>query len=207
MTVVVDTKTALQALETIVDQGEGSVGVPDSHYSIFVELYQRRKEWVCIDYVDKPHTANYKKNEVAYRVRHLPSSSCELKALTRWRRYQLSLAVDASYCYLLQTLDRCWEEESAVKRTQLFRNIHRVMVEILSPVAHVLVEQVVEGEKHAAPCFEFYPPDPQGKALTPKGLYDGLATELNHAYQASTGETRDAIGKIVFCLKALAPSA
>ena len=83
MTVVVDTNTALQALETIVDQGEGSIGVPDSHYSIFVELYQRRKEWVCIDYVDKPHTANYKKNEVAYRVRHLPSSSCELKALTR----------------------------------------------------------------------------------------------------------------------------
>ena len=73
MTVVVDTKTALQALETIVDQGEGSVGVPDSHYSIFVELYQRRKEWVCIDYVDKPHTANYKKNDVAYRVRYSPS--------------------------------------------------------------------------------------------------------------------------------------
>ena len=75
MTVVVDTKTALQALETIVDQGEGSIGVPDSHYSIFVELYQRRKEWTCIDYVDQPHTADYKgKNEIAYRVRHKPSS-------------------------------------------------------------------------------------------------------------------------------------
>ena len=81
------------------------------------------------------------------------------------------------------------------------------MVEILSPVAHVLVEQVIEGGKHAAPCFEFYPPESEGKALTPKGLFDGLETELNRAYQASTGETKEAIGKIVFCLKALAPSA
>ena len=79
MTVVVDTKTALEALETIVDQGEGSVGVPDSHYSIFVELYQRRKEWVCIDYVDKPHTADYKNHELAYRVRCSPvASRCSL---------------------------------------------------------------------------------------------------------------------------------
>ncbi|KAM5533430.1 hypothetical protein V8D89_012868 [Ganoderma adspersum] len=185
MTVVVDTKTALQALETIVDQGEGSIGVPDSHYSIFVELYQRRKEWVCIDYVDEPHTASYKdKNEVAYH---------------------LSLAVDASFCYLLQTIDRCWAEGSAVKRTQLFRNIHRVMVEILSPVAHVLVEQIIEGEKHAAPCFEFYPPDSQGKALGPKELYDGLAAELDRAYQVAGPDTKSAIGKIAFSLKALVP--
>lgn len=68
MTVIVDTKTALQALETIVDQGEGGIGVPDSHYSIFVELYQRRKEWVCINYIDEPHTAKYKHYELAYRV-------------------------------------------------------------------------------------------------------------------------------------------
>ncbi|KAI1793394.1 ferritin-like-domain-containing protein [Ganoderma leucocontextum] len=187
MTVVVDTKTALQALETIVDQGEGSIGVPDSHYSIFVELYQRRKEWVCIDYVDKPHTADYAgKSEVAYRM---------------------SLAVDASFCFLLQTIDRCWAEGSAVKRTQLFRNIHRLMVEILSPVAHVLVEQIIEGEKHAAPCFEFYPPDSQGKALSPKELYDRLTAEVDRAYQAAGGETKEAIGKIAFSLKALAPAA
>nr|VWO96715.1 Uncharacterized protein [Ganoderma boninense] len=180
MTVVVDIQTALKALETIVDQGEGSIGVPDSHYTIFVELYHRRKEWVCIDYVDKPHTSDYKSRELAYR---------------------LSLAVDASYCYLLQTIDRCWAEESASKRTQLFRNIHRIMIEILSPVAHVLVEQVVEGEKHAAPCFEFYPRG--SEALSPKALYDGLAAELACAYEvAAVHATKEAIAKIVFSLKA-----
>ncbi|TBU46322.1 ferritin-like-domain-containing protein [Dichomitus squalens] len=190
MTVVVDTKTALQALETIVDQGEGSIGVPDSHYSIFVQLYQRRKEWTCIDYVNEPHTADYKgKSEVAYR---------------------LSLAVDATFCYLLQTLDRCWAEGQPAKRTQLFRNIHRLMVEILSPVAHALVEQVIDGGRHAAPCFEFYPPGSDGKPLDPKGLFEGLVAEVQRAYNAATGPehqgTREAIGKIKFCLTGLAPS-
>ncbi len=80
------------------------------------------------------------------------------------------------------------------------------MVEILSPVAHVLVEQVIEGKTHAAPCFEFYSSDPQGKALSPKGLYDGLAAEVDRAYQLAAGDTKEAIGKIAFCLKALAPA-
>ena len=94
-----------------------------------------------------------------------------------------------------------------MKRTQLFRNIHRLMIEILSPVAHVLVEQMIEGEKHAAPCFEFYPPDSQGKALSPKELYDGLAAELDRACQIAGPDTKSGIGKIAFSLKALAPEA
>lgn len=81
MTVVVDTNTALQALETIVDQGEGSIGVPDSHYSIFVELFQRRMEWECIDYIDKPETAKYGNNKVAYHVCYSNSLCCSLYAL------------------------------------------------------------------------------------------------------------------------------
>lgn len=73
MTVVTDRRTALQALETIVDQGEGSVGVPDSHYAIFVQLYQMRKEWTCIPFIDEPRTEKYKANTVAYHVRRLCS--------------------------------------------------------------------------------------------------------------------------------------
>ena len=94
-----------------------------------------------------------------------------------------------------------------MKRTQLFRNIHRLMIEILSPVAHVLVEQVIEGEKHAAPCFEFYPPDSK-KPLSPTALFHGLAAELDHASNAATEDsTKEAIAKIVFSLKGLAPAA
>lgn len=68
MTVVTNEATALHALATIVDQGEGSIGVPESHYSIFVELYQRRKEWAVTDYIDQPHTDKYTSNPLAYRV-------------------------------------------------------------------------------------------------------------------------------------------
>lgn len=80
MTVVTDEATALHALATIVDQGEGSIGVPESHYSIFVELYQRRKEWVVADYIDDPRTAKYTANPLAYRVSPV-GRSCILRPL------------------------------------------------------------------------------------------------------------------------------
>ena len=99
MTVVVDTNTALQALETIVDQGEGSIGVPDSHYSIFVELFQRRMEWECIDYIDKPETAKYGNNKVAYHVCYSNSLCCSLYALAD--TVTAILAVAGGRCVLL----------------------------------------------------------------------------------------------------------
>ena len=55
------------------------------------------------------------------------------------------------------------------------RNTHRLVVEILSPVAHVFIKQVMEGEKHLAPCIEVYPPDVQRK---PEGLCHGLAVVI-----------------------------
>lgn len=69
MTVITDEASALEALTTIVDQGEGSIGIPNSHYAIFVDLYQQHKQWVCVDYVEDPSTISYKdKNNVAYHV-------------------------------------------------------------------------------------------------------------------------------------------
>ncbi|KAI0641117.1 ferritin-like-domain-containing protein, partial [Trametes meyenii] len=170
MTVVIDKASALEALNTIVDQGEGGIGVPESHYTVFVELYHQRKKWACVDYVDEPHTADYKGvNEIAYR---------------------LSRAVDASYCYLLQTFQRCWggEVAGAAQRTQLLRSIHRLMVSVLSPLAHALVKQPVPGGrtgklKFAAPCFEFY-----GRASHP-GVPFRMAGEL---FRALKGEAEAA---------------
>ena len=91
-----------------------------------------------------------------------------------------------------------------MKRTHLFRNIHRLMVEILSPVARLLVEEVIEDGKHAAPCFEFYPPG-WTKALCPTDLFRGLEKELSSAHKASTegSATQEAIAKIIFCLNGL----
>lgn len=184
MTVITDERSALEAFTTIVDQGEGSIGVPESHYSIFVELYQRRKEWSCLDYIDEPQTSKYTNNQVAYR---------------------LSLAVNASYCYLLQTIDRCWQTNNPALRTQLFRNIHRIMGRVLQPLAMILVTQTltVNGQvKHAAPCFEFYPPlsaDP----LPPSELRSQLIEEANKAQAASDSQTAQAIAAVMICLDSI----
>ncbi|KZT69515.1 hypothetical protein DAEQUDRAFT_756890 [Daedalea quercina L-15889] len=202
MTIVTDKATALQALETIVDQGEGSIGVPDSHYSVFVELYQRRKEWDCVEYVDEPKTDDYKDNKVAYSVSVLDAYA-EPLTTTDAIVWQLSLAVNAAYCYLLQTLDLCWHNGDRAARKQILRNIHRIMIDILSPAAHVLVEQQVGTEgKYAAPCFEFYP---AGKdPLSPADLFTALKKELESAKAAAQSqETVAAIGKILLSLNGI----
>lgn len=119
---------------------------------------------------------------------------------------QLSRAVDASYCFLLQTIDRCWEGSvtDGAGRKQLLRNIHQLMVEVLSPTAHVLVQQRI-GNKFAAPCFEFYPQENE-LPLPPKQLFQGLKNEIDAAQKAidpknqDLKDTADAIGKIAFCL-------
>ncbi|KAF7377627.1 hypothetical protein MSAN_00185500 [Mycena sanguinolenta] len=196
MTVIRDEATALQALETIVAQGEGNIGVPDSHYAIFVELYQQRQKWQTVDYIVAPATEKYRnKNDVAYKA----SAACSL----------LSLAVDASYCYLLQTIDLCWKEENPARRPLLFRNLHRLMIEILSPCAHTLVKQKLPSGKYAAPCFEFYPPAAGAKPLTPKELFKNLTLELETAKKAAEAanetDTIEAIKKILFCTKGLDP--
>lgn len=101
MTVVYDKVTALEALTTIVDQGEGSIGIPESHYTIFVDLYQQHKQWRCVDYVDKPSTAAYEsKNKVAYHVSPLSCdaeqtlTSADAAAFARCGRVVLLPAAD-----------------------------------------------------------------------------------------------------------------
>ncbi|KIK63446.1 hypothetical protein GYMLUDRAFT_72117 [Collybiopsis luxurians FD-317 M1] len=179
MTVIVDEQTALEALSTIVDQGEGSIGVPDSHYSIFVNLYQNLTQWDCVNYIDEPKTEKYKANQVAYR---------------------LSLAVNASYCYLLQTIDTCWKTEDQSERIHLVRKLHKLMIEILSPCAYILVKQIIvdgDDKKYAAPCFEYYP---LGKSPLPADqLLAALKDELKQAYNDAAGDsdTQSAIQQIL----------
>jgi len=59
MVVVEDKHTALKALEVIVDQGEGNVGVEDSHYSIFLDLYLNQGEWECYNVKKDVKTEHY----------------------------------------------------------------------------------------------------------------------------------------------------
>ncbi|EKM50629.1 uncharacterized protein PHACADRAFT_263998 [Phanerochaete carnosa HHB-10118-sp] len=194
MTVVRDERTALEALETIVDQGEGSIAVPESHYAIFVELYQMQTEWTCTAYVDEPSTAKYTGHDVAYN---------------------LSLALNASYCYLLQTIDTYWTQAGldAPRRAQVLRNIHRIMVAVLSPTAHVLVKQEITPGRFAAPCFEFFPPadpnkpDAPPQPISPDALYQGIQAHLTSARDAATDAALKAeIGKVLFNTNGLGPA-
>ena len=69
MTQVVDDKTAHDAIKTIIDQGEGSVGVEDAHYQMFLELYQKRTDWGCYPVPSSPHAEDFKKTPFVYQVR------------------------------------------------------------------------------------------------------------------------------------------
>ncbi|OBZ79329.1 hypothetical protein A0H81_00194 [Grifola frondosa] len=129
MVVIQDERTALRALKTIVDQGEGSIGVPDSHYATFVGLYSERKKWTCYEYIDEPTTDKYKSDPLIY---------------------QLSLAFDASYCYLLQVIDRLWLEQNPTVRKHLMRTIHRVMLDITPPLGNLLVPAELSGQASRA---------------------------------------------------------
>jgi hypothetical protein len=60
MVVITDQASALNALDTIIEQGEGNVAVPDSHYVVFVKLYLNRGDWTQLKVPTNPQTKDYK---------------------------------------------------------------------------------------------------------------------------------------------------
>jgi hypothetical protein len=136
MVQIVDKSSAQKALQTIIDQGEGSVGVQEAHYQMFLDLYHRRKQWNCWPVKTSPKTADYAA---------LPFVEA------------LSQAFNAAYCYLLITIEKTWRVKDAVIRRKLVGNIHPLMIDVLTPLALVLVKQPLNREENAGPSFEFYP--------------------------------------------------
>ena len=68
MVIVHDLAGAQAALTTIVDQGEGAIGVEDSHYKVFLDLYEKRDTWDCFPVATNPKTEDYKSDEYLYHV-------------------------------------------------------------------------------------------------------------------------------------------
>jgi len=178
MIVITDKASALKALKTIVEQGEGNVAVPDCHYAVFVNLYSNRGAWRLFNVKKNPKTADYKGHS------------------TRDFVWKLSLAFDAGFCYLLQTIQRVWEtgQEPAqiVLRLLLLRNIHAIMTHILTPIASILVRQKLtdpDDGLFAAPCFNYYPLKDDGTPeppLQPETLHTALLRKVDEARRAIT---------------------
>ena len=179
---VTDRASGLAALEKIVVQGEGaSPDDPDSHYNLFQRFVNEHETWKCHDYIEDPKTAKYDNDDtrLVHKVRLdiLHGSGFNVNS-----RGQLSLAFDALYCYLLQTIDRTWETSrdgvTAARREHLVANIRRIMI-VMSRLAELLVTQKLPGGKSPAPCFEFYPPG--GSPLSAEDLFTHLKAEISGA--------------------------
>ncbi|KAF9504781.1 hypothetical protein BS47DRAFT_1490060 [Hydnum rufescens UP504] len=176
MTVITGKASALKALTTIVEQGEGDVAVPDSHYTVFAQLYSDREAWVHYEVPKNPKTSDYKGRSTNDFV------------------YKLSLAFDAGYCYMFQTIQRVWKTgrraDEIMLRMLLLRNVHVIMTHVLTPIANILVQQPLTNPTNglvAAPCFNYFPLNDNG---TPR---DPLApAELHRVLVAAVSSARDA---------------
>jgi hypothetical protein len=107
------------------------------------------------------------------------------------------------YCYLLAIIEKSWETEDKLIRRLLLAINHSVMINILTPLARVFVQQPwgSDGE-HAGPAFQRYKldnsessdVDKAGLALLQAGK-DHLANTIS---QAPSEETRAALVAIEF---------
>jgi len=185
---VTDLPSALTALTTIVDQGEGNPRPFDDpskaehdHYDIFLDLQKGAETWDVFPVVTDPTTGAYF---------HLDR-----------KIYAVSRTVDAAFCYLLLTLEKLWTVSSADGRQKLVGTMFPLMTGILAPLAKFLVQQPIgiAGEV-AAPCFSYYP------FGSPDSAFADLKQEIQAAIDAYAGNVsaqaqltsvQTAIGKLV----------
>ncbi|KAF9002772.1 ferritin-like-domain-containing protein [Cyathus striatus] len=147
--IVTNLDTAREALNTIVIQGEGSPGptkgpfddpskLEKDHYDIFLDLMTGPSTWDVYPVRSNPTTVGYW------------DESRQI--------YQVSVAFDAAYCFLLLTIEKLWTIDNTDSRHKLvLGNMFGIMMGVLAPLAKFLVQQEI-GDKgeHAAPCFCYY---------------------------------------------------
>ncbi|TFK38750.1 ferritin-like-domain-containing protein [Crucibulum laeve] len=186
MVTIKDQPSAHKALKIIVDQGEGSVGVEEAHYQMFLDLYRRREDWTCWPVIASPKTEMY--------VGHPFIKS-------------LSEAFNAAYCYLLITIEKTWQTSDLFSRRKLIGNLHAVMIDILTPLADVLVQQPISRGgteiEHAAPTFEFYPTSKLAATdinAAAKELFVAIGTHIDEALKATTEEWKDTLKRVKFAV-------
>jgi len=135
LTTITSLNDANAALNLIIEQGEGSTGQnPNikSHWQTFQELKQRDINYYPL--VMDPKTPDYEGQEIQKPM----------------------LAFDASYSYLLLSIEKCWTATD--KRDLLVQNILGLMTDIMKPIAEFLVTQPLNDGSgdHAGPPFNHF---------------------------------------------------
>jgi len=154
LTVIGSKSVAEAKLNLIIQQGEGTGDIhfnTQSHYVIFRDLAVKAPTWEFYNVRTNPKTHDYKGlgNPKDYA-------------------YTLSLTFDATYCYLLQNIQRVWAKGEANLHGRLVGNMNNLMFTILPPLAELLIQQQLTGDNDlAAPCFDYYPLGDDGKPLPP----------------------------------------
>jgi hypothetical protein len=72
---------------------------------------------------------------------------------------KVSRTVDASFCYLLLTLEKLWTVSSVdVRQNLIGKNFFQLMTGILGPLSGFLVQQPIPPTSNevAGPCFGYY---------------------------------------------------
>ena len=188
------------------DQGEGNPRPFDDpskaendHYDIFLNLQKDAQTWEVFPVVTDPTTAAYfhlDKKNICGEVDNKVFSSDILIVLIK-----VSRTVDASFCYLLLTLEKLWTVSSVDGRKKLIGTMFPLMSGILAPLAKFLVQQPIgsTGEV-AAPCFGYYPFGSRSSALADlqkeiQTAIDAYAGNVNAQAQLTSVQTT--IGKLV----------
>ncbi|KAI9511270.1 ferritin-like-domain-containing protein [Russula earlei] len=177
--IVTDLASADLAIDIIVDQGEGNPGpfddkdnLEESHYATFLDLQKGKATWHVHPVITNPTTRGYW--ELDKRI------------------YQVSVAFDAAYCFLLLTIEKLWTISNDDSRQALvLGNMFSIMMGVLAPLAKFLVTQRIgNSDEVAGPCFGYYPFNRKESAL--KQLQREMREAID-VYVDVTPETPDQV--------------
>jgi len=146
LVLIKDLKSALEAIEVIVVQGEGHIigGSHDelSHYLRFKNLVDSPDSWRVYNVPTNPKAANYQDVKIV----------------------KLARVFNAAYCYLLMTIEKLWTvDDSKERQNILYGSMYEIMTGVMGPIGNFLSHQQLPGPQldgenpeFAAPTFEYY---------------------------------------------------
>jgi len=183
---------ALSVLKRIIEEGEGNLQSPDSHYATFRDLYSSyaKKPWKYQQVPLNPYTVGYKEAGFPFI-------------------YKVSLTFDALFCYILQCMEQLWITAPGNAREKFEQNISSIM-RILTTLADILMTTPLQevhfiGQTYAAPCFNFYG-NPNGEPYSVKELYANLQTEISDAINLAVDTVvRDKLARVQKNIEGIAP--